>query len=106
MIHARNQGETFGMAIGEFSICNKPVISSPIGDPAHTHHLREKGIWYNNKNDSLNTSDTFQNIGKERLNSANWITEYNKMTPEYIMEIFNDVVKKKFNVEWIVSFFF
>ena len=36
MIHARNQGKTFGMAIGEFSICNKPVISQPIGDPAHT----------------------------------------------------------------------
>ena len=94
MIHGRKQGETFGMAIAEFSVCNKPVISSPIGDPAHTHYLREKGIWYNNKNDLLNTFNTIQNIGKEKLNSSNWITEYCKMTPKYIMEIFNDVVKK------------
>ena len=28
MIHARSEGETFGLSIGEFSSKNKPVITS------------------------------------------------------------------------------
>lgn len=47
MIHARKQGETFGLAVGEFSIKNKPIITNYFcKDRAHIHMLGDKGIYY------------------------------------------------------------
>jgi len=47
MLHARKQGETFGLAIGEFSIKNKPIITNYFcKDRAHIHMLGDKGIYY------------------------------------------------------------
>ena len=36
MLYARNGGETFGLACGEFAMCNKPVIATP-GLEMHAH---------------------------------------------------------------------
>ena len=41
MLHARLQGESFGLAIGEFSVLNKPVMA--YRHSKHTHHLRMLG---------------------------------------------------------------
>ncbi len=47
MLHARVEGETFGLAVGEFSIRNKPVITWLDGkDKHHIQVLGEKGIYY------------------------------------------------------------
>lgn len=35
MVHARSDGETFGLSCAEFSLANKPVITTPSGDQAH-----------------------------------------------------------------------
>ena len=51
MLHARSQGETFGIACGEFSIFNKPVITCDAGcikERAHISILGDKGIYYSN----------------------------------------------------------
>ncbi len=51
MLHARLQGESFGIACGEFSICNKPVITcnaSFIKERSHIEILGNKGIYYSN----------------------------------------------------------
>lgn len=40
MIHGRSDGETFSMACGEFSIANKPIITTPCGDQAHIRILQ------------------------------------------------------------------
>lgn len=51
-LHARTRGETFGMAIGEFSIKNKPVITWKLSDErAHIEILKDKGIYYNDEQD-------------------------------------------------------
>ena len=47
MIHARERGETFGLAIAEFSSKNKPVITyfnSP--ERNHIETLKSKGLYY------------------------------------------------------------
>lgn len=47
MLHARREGETFGLSCAEFSIANKPVVSwlsSP--DRCHIETLGTKGIYY------------------------------------------------------------
>lgn len=50
MIHARQMGETFGNAIAEFSIKNKPIITSRGCDNNHLHILKDKAIIYNQNN--------------------------------------------------------
>lgn len=39
MLYGRKQGESFGIACGEFSICNKPVIASTSVVTENKHHL-------------------------------------------------------------------
>jgi len=70
MLWARMMGESFGVAIGEFSIKNKPVIATPNiklnpnVDTAHIRLLGNKGIWYNESNlyNILTTFITPENI--------------------------------------------
>lgn len=54
MLHARRQGETFGIAIGEFSLLGKPVLTykgPDIEDRAHLDMLGENGNYYQNPTD-------------------------------------------------------
>jgi hypothetical protein len=52
MIHARGIGETFGLACGEFSMKNKPVITYYMSPQrSHIEILGEKGIFYNGPRD-------------------------------------------------------
>jgi len=47
MLHARIQGETFGLAIAEFLLRDKPVIASREGiDKNHQAMLGERGLFY------------------------------------------------------------
>lgn len=52
MLHGRGQGESFGLAVGEFSISGKPVITwlsdKPSYEQAHISILGEKGLYYRN----------------------------------------------------------
>lgn len=74
MLHARMQGETFGISCGEFSVKNKPVITCNadfISDRCHISILGSKGIYYNdshslkkailsiNKNTTQNNYDAY-----------------------------------------------
>lgn len=56
MLHGRADGETFGLAVGEFAIKNRPVITwtgakTPGHDGQHIDILREKGIYYETQGD-------------------------------------------------------
>lgn len=52
MIHARQHGESFGLAICEFLFNDKPVISWKNGlDKHHISLLNKQGIWYENQQD-------------------------------------------------------
>tara|TARA_Y100000389_G_scaffold148109_2_gene147166 strand:+ start:12408 stop:13433 length:1026 start_codon:yes stop_codon:yes gene_type:complete len=47
MIHARQCGEAFGIALGEFNIFNKPIITCAVNrHNAHITTLGNKGIYY------------------------------------------------------------
>ncbi len=47
MLHARREGETFGLACAEFSIQHKPVITwSDSPDRFHIETLGTKGLYY------------------------------------------------------------
>lgn len=93
MIHARSDGETFSLSIGEFCFYNKPVITSPSTvDNIHLEILGEKSIIYNNKNELL---DIFKNIRTIVKKYDDW-NAYKQYTPENVMRIFHNVFLKDF----------
>lgn len=86
MIHARNHGETFGLAVAEFCSMNKPILtwSQSIGK-GYVEILKEDGIYYNNENDLL---ELFLNFIPEKNKDYN---SYKYFSPENIMTEFNNV---------------
>jgi hypothetical protein len=92
MIHARQEGESFGLSIGEFSTCNKPVITSKSCiDNAHVNILKNKGIYYLCKESLDFILQNCRQIIKSRTDNNAYI-EY---TPEKVMKIFNTVFFNK-----------
>lgn len=88
MIHARQMGETFGAAISEFSIRNKPIITGNSGDRAHLDILKDKCFIYKDQNSLWNIFNYFyKNINDIRIKEWN---AYNDYSPENIMNQFNE----------------
>lgn len=88
MIHARVQGESFGLSIGEFSSKNKPIITCTIAeDYAHLYFLAKKAIYYKNYEEIKNIFNNISNIIKFR---SNWIC-YEEFTPDNVMNKFYQV---------------
>jgi hypothetical protein len=88
MIHARERGETFGLAIAEFSTKNKPIITySNSSEKCHISILGDKGIYYSNYNDLYNI---LNNIQKSDIKDKDWNC-YQNFTPELVMDKFNKI---------------
>jgi hypothetical protein len=88
MLWARKGGESFGLAIGEFSIKNKPVIATKdfLGDIAHIHLLGEKAIWYN----QLNLYNILTTFDREVESKKDW-NAFREYTPENVIQIFKKI---------------
>ncbi len=87
MLHAREEGETFGLAVAEFSICNKPVITWSGGfDRHHIEVLGNRGIYYHAPADLLELLLTWQ-PEPER----DWDAFSSRFAPEPVMEQFSRV---------------
>ncbi|MBN3098618.1 hypothetical protein SOV92_17820 [Pectobacterium brasiliense] len=91
-LHARTSGETFGIAIGEFSIKNKPIITWGLSDErCHLDILGNKAIIYNNADDLRRIISEFD---KEYMKKQDWdcyTKEFNKLS---VMKKFDDVFLK------------
>ncbi|MDX2191525.1 MAG: hypothetical protein SFY32_16860 [Bacteroidota bacterium] len=89
MIHARAQGESFGLACGEFSIKNKPVLtcnSSKIAERAHIEILSSKGLYYKDANELKQLIHNFQ-----KYSSGNFDAYSQNYSPEAVMKKFKEV---------------
>jgi hypothetical protein len=85
MIHARLEGESFGAACAEFSLCNKPIITyfnSP--ERNHIFTLKDKGLYYNS------SESLYDILLKFTLIEKDW-NAYKEFTPEKVMEKFKNV---------------
>lgn len=91
MIHARIEGETFGLSIAEFSIRNKPVITCQVGDMEHINILGDKAIIYMSKD---NLMSILNNIKYIIRSGTNW-NAYSYYTPANIMEMFDVFIFNK-----------
>lgn len=90
MLYARNGGETFGLACGEFSICNKPVIASP-GQHSNAHEqiLGDDMIPFKTYEDVLDILTTWPRHAKDVSKNG-----YKQYTPHKVMEIFNTYLQR------------
>ena len=87
MLWARYDGEVMSIAMGEFSIMNKPIICMNIGSPGHVYLLKEKAIWYH---DIESLCKILLNFNPEIERKKDW-NAYKEYTPEKVMQIFKDV---------------
>jgi hypothetical protein len=91
MIHARSGGETFGLAVSEFALENKPIITYGLsGERSHIEILGERGIYYKSKEDVY---DIFSNL-KNYIKHNDYYTPYLQFSPEIIMNKFNTFLQK------------
>jgi hypothetical protein len=92
MLHARLDGETFGLAVGEFSAMNRPVISFNIDQPwydkSHLHILGDKAIIYQTPKDLMRILLT---LDRKFVASRNWDAYTERFSPRNVMGIFNEV---------------
>jgi FkbM family methyltransferase len=93
MIHARSDGETFGLAVAEFSTLNKPIITcvSKI-DNSHIEILGDKAIIFNSEESLI---DIFKNI-RTTIKSRNDWNAYKEYTPKKVMKKFMSVFIPEF----------
>lgn len=91
MLHARYKGETFGLACGEFSLRNKPVITfTGSMDRSHEMILGDKGFYYSNQAELAHLF-TYKHkyFSKENL-ERDW-NAYRDYAPNIVMEKFKKV---------------
>lgn len=89
MIHARLQGESFGLACAEFSIKNKPVITCNgefIPERCHLEILGDKGIYYRNASELRAALTRFQ-----KQPERDWDAYSKDYNPTKVMELFQRV---------------
>jgi hypothetical protein len=91
MIHARSMGETFGLAIGEFSLKNKPIITCDCGDLEHIKILGDRALLYKSKDSLINIFKNIKTILSQR-NDWNCYSYYN---PSNIMGLFKKLIFDK-----------
>lgn len=86
-LHARLQGESFGIAVGEFSIKNKPVITwSGSDEKSHLEILGDKALLYSDEKDLLEILTSFKPNEK-----VNWDCYSKQFSPEEVMRKFEKV---------------
>lgn len=85
MIHARSRGETFGIAVGEFAICGKPIVTySESHERAHLQELGNFAFLYHDEGSLVNQMQSL--TAKPALTWG-----YGQFTPELVMNKFNEV---------------
>lgn len=86
-------GHSFGLAIGEFSVNNKPIIAykGNLWNTAHLDILQDKGLYFTDYDSFYRILNTFdrQKYTNQDLNC------YKNYMPEPVMKIFDDVFIKR-----------
>lgn len=86
MIHARTGGETFGLAVSEFALSNKPIITYELSEErSHLDILGERAILYKGYEDLL---DIFVNFPLY-VKYTDYDLPYKQFSPENVIKKFN-----------------
>jgi len=100
MLHARRDGEAFGLAVAEMSVHNKPVLTCEVCEARqHINTLRNKALLYR---DALTLELAIQNLlemGRGNITGRNW-EAYSDHDPAQVMEKFNEVFIEPARLYW------
>lgn len=90
MIHACSLGESWGLSILEFCLCNKPVITwnNGVWHKQHLNNLGDKAIKYNNKEELYKILNEFNPKNHKHIDYTSVASEF---TPTKIMSQFKEV---------------
>jgi hypothetical protein len=92
-LHARDNGESFGLTIAEFSTKNKPIITylplqdTPFFDMAHIDQLSNNAIYYSDYDQLTNIIINFNNYNDK---GKDW-NFYKEFSPKNVMNKFEEV---------------
>lgn len=87
MLHARTSGETFGLAIAEFSALNKPIITySESNERAHIDILGQSALYYHDPESLIHHL-----LNLKSLPARNWTVYAETFTPKIVMKKFKEV---------------
>ncbi len=89
MMWGRSGGEIMSVAMGEFSIRNKPIICSKTGDLGHVLILKDRAFWYHDKESLLEILESFDRVEEAK---KDW-NAYAEFTPERVMATFQTVFR-------------
>jgi len=90
MLYGRHGGETFGLSVAEFSLCDKPVIGrAEEHSRAHLMILGDDMIKHNNYDELYEIVTQWPKHNKDVSKNG-----YKKYTPAYVMNIFNQYLPK------------
>eukprot|EP00668_Euglena_longa_P006823 GGOE01008156.1.p1 GENE.GGOE01008156.1~~GGOE01008156.1.p1 ORF type:complete len:379 (-),score=79.33 GGOE01008156.1:226-1362(-) len=99
MLHARGGGETFGLAVAEMSVHNRPVITSTSGAQEHIHILGSKGLVYSDPSSLRDRIRQVISIPRPELLAKDW-NAYQMFMPRPIMQTFDEVFIQPALVYW------
>lgn len=89
MVYGRTDGETFGIACGEFSLCNKPIIArNDAHDRAHFEILGDKMIKHSNYGELVHILTHWDSYKIDVFENG-----YKQYTPENVIQIFDKMLK-------------
>lgn len=96
MIHARSDGETFGLACAEFSAGNKPILTwSGAGyqhyDKAHIDQLQGRALIYNDEYELL---EYFKQLTPEYIRDNDWDTYTEVFSEKNVIDQYNKIFLK------------
>jgi hypothetical protein len=95
MLHARADGETFGLSVGEFSAMNRPVITYDTQetwyDRCHLDLLGDKALAYRNPQD---LHRILLSIDHAFVKARDWDCYSRRFSPEAVMRVFDSVFLK------------
>ena len=97
MLWARADGEVMSLSMGEFSSMNKPIICMNIGYDGHVHLLKDKAIWYSNKEELLSI---LLNFNPKEESKKDW-NAYKEYTPEKVMKTFEETYLRQNNGQYM-----
>ena len=96
MLHGRIGGETFGLACGEFSVANKPIITwtgegDPTYDKNHIEVLKDKAILYKDQQELV---DVLYSIDHKFIKDNSWDMYSKSFNEKTVIDKYEEVFLK------------
>eukprot|EP00668_Euglena_longa_P033106 GGOE01042623.1.p1 GENE.GGOE01042623.1~~GGOE01042623.1.p1 ORF type:complete len:527 (+),score=135.22 GGOE01042623.1:39-1583(+) len=100
MLHARTNGESFGLSVAEMSVHNRPVLTCTVcGFQQHVHILGPRALPYHNVKTLRFAIAHLLRVGRQALQARNW-NAYRSHRPEKVMREFDEVFIQPALVYW------